>query len=180
MPAGTPSWDEQDARDRTLLDRGAIDELLAGYVDLIRARCRSRCGVHGDDVAQQVCLRLWRELEAGKHRGPKPFREIVNGVVAFMCKGWQGATLGRDVSFDDLSVPEDDASSSDIAEEVARRLDKVRFVASLPPGDSEVARLRLIDLREIDEIVEATGRTRNAVDQALFRIRREWAKWLES
>ena len=61
-------WDAQDARDRELLARGAIDELLAGYVDLVRARCRNRCGAHGDDVAQQACLRLWRELSDGKHR----------------------------------------------------------------------------------------------------------------
>jgi DNA-directed RNA polymerase specialized sigma24 family protein len=82
VPNETLSWDAQDTRDRELLARGAIEELLAAYVELIRARCRNRCGAHGDDVAQQACLRLWRELSDGKHRdGIRPFREIVTASL---------------------------------------------------------------------------------------------------
>jgi DNA-directed RNA polymerase specialized sigma24 family protein len=181
VPGGTPNWDAQDARDRELLARGAIEELLAAYVDLIRARCRNRCGAHGDDVAQQACLRLWRELSDGKHRnGAKPFREIVNGVVAFACKGWEGTTLGRDAPLEEWTTEHAGSAAGDVAGEAMTRIDFEAFVDSLSAGDGEVARLRLIELLEIDQIAEMTGKTRNAVDQALFRIRRQWKTWLES
>lgn len=180
MADATPDWDAQDAQDRELLARGAIDELLARYVDLIQARCRNRCGPHGDDVAQQACLRLWRELQAGKHRQGKPFREIVNGVVAFACKGWEGTTLGRDASFEQWIETNAGTTTDDVADPVVQRLDTEAFVESLPPGDAEIARLRMLEQKEIDQIAELTGRTRNAVDQALFRIRRQWKTWLES
>jgi RNA polymerase sigma factor (sigma-70 family) len=181
VPEETPNWDAQDARDRELLQRGAIEELLASYVDVIRARCRNRCGPHGDDVAQHACLRLWRELSSGKHRdGKRPFREVVNGVVAFACKGWEGTTLGRDMPVEEWTVQSEGASVDDLADVVVSRLDAEAFVQSLPPGDGEVARLRLLEGMEIDQIAESTGRTRNAVDQALFRVRRQWKTWLES
>ena len=177
----TPSWSAQDTRDRELLARGAIEELLAAYVDLIRARCRNRCGPHGDDVAQQACLRLWRELSAGKHRGgAKPFREIVNGVVAFACKGWEGSTLGRDAPIEEWTTEHTGSATNDVADETITRINVEAFVDSLAAGDGEVARLRLIELLEIDQIAERLGKTRNAVDQALFRIRRQWKTWLES
>jgi DNA-directed RNA polymerase specialized sigma24 family protein len=181
VQAETPDWDAQDARDRELLARGAIEELLAAYVDLIRARCRNRCGAHGDDVSQQACLRLWRELSDGKHHdGPKPFREIVNGVVSFACKGWEGTTLGRDTPLEEWTTDQTGSAAKDVADEVMTRIDVEAFVDSLSASDGEVGRLRLVELLEIDQITELTGKTRNAVDQALFRIRRQWKTWLDS
>lgn len=177
MAKETPDWDAQDVRDRRLLARGEIEELLAGYVDLIQARCRNRCGAHGEDVAQQVFLRLWRELADGKHRdGAKPFREIVNGVVHFTCLGWEGTTLVRDKPYEEW-MSEADEPSDDSDSDVVFRLDLEAFVASLPRGEGEIARLHYIDLLEIDQIAETTGKKRNAVDQALYRIRRKWAAW---
>jgi RNA polymerase sigma factor (sigma-70 family) len=178
VPDRTPDWDAQDKRDRELLARGAIDELVAGYYDVVVGRCRNRCGAQGEDVAQQVFLRLLRELADGKHRdGTKPFREIVNGVVYFACKGWEGSTLGRDAPYEDWTAENEGGAQADIAGDVATRLDLEAFVASLPPGDGEIARLRFIELLEIDQIAEATGKQRNAVDQALYRIRRKWTAW---
>ena len=84
--------DARDALDRELLERGEIDELLAGYVDEIVARCRLRCKAHGEDVAQQVCLRLWRELKAGKHAGGRvPFR-----VIQYKVREFHGAAVTCD------------------------------------------------------------------------------------
>ena len=59
-------------------------------------------------------------------------------------------------------------------------IDVEAFVDSLPAGDGEVARMRMLEGREIEEIAKTTGKKRNAVDQALWRIRREWKRWLES
>jgi DNA-directed RNA polymerase specialized sigma24 family protein len=180
VPGRTPDWDAQDKQDRELLARGAVEELLAAYVDAVQARCCNRCGAHGEDVAQQVFLRLWRELADGKHRdGDKPFREIVNGVVHFTCKGWEGTILGRDAPLDDHLEPPG-GFTDDIADDVAAVIDVGSFVDSLPPGDGEIARLRMLEQREIEDIARETGKTRNAVDQALFRVRREWKRWLES
>jgi RNA polymerase sigma factor (sigma-70 family) len=180
VPDRTPDWDAQDKRDRELLARGAIDELLSQYVDSIRARCRNRCGVHGDDVAQHVALRLWRELVDGKHRHGKPFREIVNGVVYFACKGFDGAKFDDDTPFEDWMEGFESGSTPDTVDDVVFRLDLEDFVSSLPPSDGEVARLRFIERLEIDQIAEATGKKRNAIDQALHRIRPKFQAWLES
>jgi hypothetical protein len=51
--------DARDALDRELLQRGEIDELLAGYVDEIVARCRLRCRAHGEDVRDRRSRALW-------------------------------------------------------------------------------------------------------------------------
>ena len=168
--------DARDALDRELLARGEIDELLAGYVDEIVARCRVRCRAHGEDVAQQVCMRLWRELKDGKHRdGRLPFRVVQLKVTGWICREFGGAVFGGGEELDERDGPAPD----DFTEAVAAHLDLEAFVASLPPGDAEVARLRLLEGREIDEIAAETGKARNAVDQSLWRIRGKLREWLD-
>ena len=82
--------DARDAEDKRLLETGEIDLLLSGWVETIRGRCVARMrGAVGEDVAQAVCERLWRELKAGKHRdGRLPFRVIVHSVIGWVCNGW--------------------------------------------------------------------------------------------
>jgi RNA polymerase sigma factor (sigma-70 family) len=168
--------DARDALDRELLARDEIDELLAAYVDVVSARCRTRLGVHGDDAAQAVCERLWRELKTGKHRdGRVPFRVVVHKVIDWTCAGWTGTVLTVDQELDEWDGPEPD----DFTDDVAARLDMEQFVLSLPPGDGEVARLRMLQGREIDEIAAELDMKRNAVDQALYRVRKKLVAWLE-
>jgi hypothetical protein len=68
--------DARDEEDKRLLDAGQTALLLAGWYETIVARSVARMrGPAGNDVAQAVCERLWRELKAGKHRdGRWPFR----------------------------------------------------------------------------------------------------------
>jgi len=83
--------DARDAEDSRLLAEGEIDLLLSAYVDVVRGRCIAglRDGLAGEDAAQVVCLRLWKELKQGKHAdGRWPFRVIVHKVIDFTCKGW--------------------------------------------------------------------------------------------
>jgi RNA polymerase sigma factor (sigma-70 family) len=168
--------DARDALDRELLARDEIDELLAGYVDTAFARCRARLGGHGDDAAQAVCERLWRELKQGKHRdGRVPFRVVVHKVIDWVCAGMTGTTPGRDLELEDWDGPD----PGDLEDDVVARLDMEAFVASLPPGDGEVARLRILRGREIEEIAAELGMKRNAVDQALHRVRTRLVAWLE-
>ena len=168
--------DARDALDRELLARDEIDELLAAYVDVVSARCRARLDVHGDDAAQAVCERLWRELKAGRHRdGRVPFRVVVHQVIDWTCKGWTGAILSTDLELEEWDEPE----PGNIADDVAARLDMEEFVLSLPAGDGAVARLRILQGREIDEIAAELDMRRNAVDQALYRVRKKLVAWLE-
>jgi hypothetical protein len=55
--------DARDAEDKRLLDNEEITLLLAGWVETIRGICVARMrGPVGEDAAQAVCERLWREL----------------------------------------------------------------------------------------------------------------------
>ena len=62
--------------------------------------------------------------------------------------------------------------------DVAARLDMEQFVASLAPGDGEIAELRLLEGREIEDIASELDMRRNAVDQALYRVRKRLLEWL--
>ena len=131
--------DARDAEDERLLDEGEINLLLAGWFETIRDPCVARMrGPVGEDVAQAVCERLWRELKAGKHRdGRYPFRVIVHSVITWVCKGWYEPGWQESELFDL------DGAAPDEAEAVAVDVTLEQFVATLPPGDGEIARAHL-------------------------------------
>jgi DNA-directed RNA polymerase specialized sigma24 family protein len=169
--------DARDAEDNRLLESGDIDLLLAGWYETIVARCVAKMrGPVGHDVAQFVCERLWRELKAGKHRdGRWPFRVIVHKVIGFACAGWWEKGWGE------LELIEvDGPSGDDFTDDVAMQVTLEGFVATLPPGDGEVARLWLLEGLESDQIAERLGKEPNAVYQARHRINPRLRKWLES
>jgi DNA-directed RNA polymerase specialized sigma24 family protein len=73
-----------DAADAALLAHGEHARLLAKYEPVILGRCVARLHGHPDaeDVAQDVKVRLWKELSAGKAYGV-PYRVVVHKVI-----GW--------------------------------------------------------------------------------------------
>ena len=73
---------------------------------------------------------------------------------------------------------ETDGPTLDAAAEVALRLDLETFVATLPPGDGEVAKLWLLHMLEPDEIAARLGKKPNAVYQARSRIAKRLREWL--
>ena len=169
--------DARDAEDNRLLETGEIDLLLAGWVETIVERCVAKMrGPAGQDVAQFVCERLWRELKAGKHRdGRWPFRVIVHQVIGYACSGWYEKGWGE------LELIEIDGPSGDgFTGDVELQLTLEAFVASLPPGDGEVAALWLLERLESDQIAERLGKQPNAVYQARFRILPRLREWLET
>jgi DNA-directed RNA polymerase specialized sigma24 family protein len=169
--------DARDAEDSRLLESGEIGLLLAGWHETIVARCVSRMrGPVGHDVAQFVCERLWRELKAGKHRdGALPFRVIVHQVIRYCCAGWYEKGWGE------LELAEGDGlTPGDFTGAVDLQLTLEAFVAALPPGDGEVARLWLLEGLEPDQIAERLGKRPNAVYQARHRILPRLRGWLES
>jgi DNA-directed RNA polymerase specialized sigma24 family protein len=170
--------DARDVEDKRLLDEGLIDELLAGWVETIRGRCVARMrGPVGLDVAQAVCLRLWRELKAGKHRdGVVPFRVVVHNVIGWSCDGWYERGW-REVELIEIDRPEPDPTI-----DVVTRLTLEQFVETLPPGDGEVARQLWLEYPPLEpaEIATRLGKQPNAVYQAIHRNKAKLREWLEA
>ena len=169
--------DARDAEDKRLLENGDIDLLLAGWYETIVGRCVAKMrGPVGEDVAQFVCERLWRELKAGKHRdGRWPFRVIVHQVIGYACNGWY------EKGWSELELMEIDGPiPDDFTGDIDLQLTIEMFVTTLPPGDGEVARMWLLERLESDQIAERLGKEPNAVYQARFRINKRLREWLES
>ncbi|HEX4520588.1 MAG TPA: sigma-70 family RNA polymerase sigma factor [Gaiellaceae bacterium] len=167
--------DARDEEDKRLLESGQIDLLLAGWYETIVNRCVARMrGPSGHDVAQQVCVRLWRELKSGRHRDGKwPFRVIVHKVIDFTCNGHYEPGWGESEWL------EADGPAPDATAEVDTRLDLKGFVETLPPADREVAALWLAEGLDPDQIAETLGKNANAIYQARSRITKRLKEWLE-
>ena len=168
--------DARDAEDKRLLDTGEIDLLLAGWVETIRGICVARMrGSVGEDVAQAVCERLWKELKAGRHRdGRLPFRVVVHSVIGWVCRGWFEPGWQESELFDL------DGAAPDETQEVVIELTLEQFVATLPPGDGEVAALSYLEGLEPGEIAERLEKKPNAVYQAISRNKQKLREWLEA
>ena len=168
--------DARDAEDERLLAGGEIDLLLAGWVETIRDVCFARMrGPVGEDVAQAVCERLWRELKAGRHRdGRYPFRVIVHSVIRWVCRGWY------EPGWQESELFEPDGAAPDEADAVVIDVTLEQFVATLPPGDGEVAALTYLDGLEPGEVAERLGKKPNAVYQAISRNKAKLREWLEA
>ena len=167
--------DARDAEDERLLAEGETDRLLAGWVETIQDICVAKMrGPVGEDVAQAVCERLWRELKAGRHRdGRYPFRVIVHSVTRWVCKGWYEPGWQASELFDL------DGAAPDESEAVVVEVTLEQFVATLPSGDGEVAALTLLEGLEPGEIATRLDKKPNAVYQAIHRNAKKLREWLE-
>lgn len=161
--------DARDEEDRRLLEAGEHAAILRSYYETIIQRCNVRCRTRDDalECAQAVAVRLLSELKRGK-RYSVPFRVVVHKVIEWTTKGFYaggGVVPGE--------LPEDFPVDGNPIADAETRYDLERALDALPEGDREVASLRLLEGVEIDEIAERLGKTRNAVDQALFRSRKK-------
>ena len=158
----------RDAEDALNLQTGDFAALLAPYLEIIHQRCliAVRDG-QGEDVAQNVYLRLLREHQAGRQYRA-PFRVVVHKVVDWTIKAhFQGLPLDLPLP-DDFDLAGDEGGFSEIEDEDELE----RWFAELPEGDRRVCELRYLRGLEPDEIAGELGMTRNAVDQALWRARK--------
>ena len=167
--------DARDAEDERMLAEGEINLLLGGWHETIRDICVARMrGPVGEDAAQAVCERLWRELKLGRHRdGRYPFRVIVHSVIRWVCSGW------HEPGWYEHELLEIDGPGGDPAADVVVDVTLEQFVATLPPGDGEVARLTYLGGLEPGETAERLGKEPNAVYQAIHRNKRKLREWLE-
>jgi RNA polymerase sigma factor (sigma-70 family) len=157
---------EGDAADAQLLARGDHARLLAKYEPVILGRCVAelRGSLDAEDVAQDVKLRLWRELSKGKSYAV-PFRVAVHKVIGWTLRDhWEGRPTH-------VALPENwDAAAPDEGVEALLDRDAVSSMLDGLEGRArEVMELRYLDRLEIDQIAERLGIDRNAVDQALHR-----------
>ena len=158
-----------DARDAELLADGRIERLLARYELVIQARCiRETKNVHdGQDVAQDVMFRLFREFHAGKRYAGIPY-----GVVVHQVTKWTLADFfaGRrtDVPLpDDLEIREDDPGDRVVSELWLHEL-----VAQLPAAERAACTLVYLEGLSPEQAADRLGTTRNNVDQRLFHARK--------
>jgi RNA polymerase sigma factor (sigma-70 family) len=159
---------ESDAEDRRLLANGDIDALLAKYLPVALNRCRARLKGHPDaeDVAQATLLRLVAEFHRGKSYGETPYRVVVHKVI-----GWTISDHFEGRRIDEPLAEE--AVASDDSTGVVSDLYLSGLLAEIAGNDGVVARARYLDGLEPDEIAGALEMKRNAVDQALWRVRKK-------
>jgi RNA polymerase sigma factor (sigma-70 family) len=157
---------ELDAADARMLAAGEHAFLLAKYEPVIIGRCIAKLRGHADadDVAQDVKLRLWRGLVAGKEYAV-PFRVVVHQVI-----GW---TIGDYFEGRPTDVPLPDGwDAGDPSDPHGELLDRdavTSMLDGLEGRTREVMELRYLELLDPDQIAERLGMKRNAIDQALHR-----------
>ena len=183
MPDRTPDWDAQDAGDRELLVGARSTSFLAGYVDLVKARCRNRCRL---PRRGRRATGLPAAL-AGAGRRQAPRGQALQGDSqrrgsTSLCKGDQGTTFRpatRPSRICDYTTPASSHERHRLTSAVADSSTRRRLSRRCSPGDGEIARLS--DGRAAGDRPKsqsATGKNRNAVDQALYRTGGKGRAWL--
>ncbi len=163
-------------------DQSAVDELI-GYLRPIMVRyCRSKLGrvrpiSSPDDVAQEVCLAVYRALPTYRHLG-RPFLSFVFGVAAHKVADVHRAAA-RDRSMPTAETP-DTLSVAENPEQVALRRELSErtggLLRTLLPRQREILIMRVVLGMSAQETAEAVGTTADAVrvaqHRALNRLRR--------
>ena len=156
--------DARDVEDARLLAARDYARLFAAYLPAVETRVRAQVwGAGADDVVQEVFLRIWRELQAGKVY-PVPFRVVVHKVTGWLIKQY---FLSRDVR--EVSLPDDYDVRGDDDVHYDDDSGFLELIEGLPEKQREVVVMRYGDGLEITEIAERLGMERNAVDQILWR-----------
>jgi RNA polymerase sigma factor (sigma-70 family) len=160
---------DEDARDADLLAGGRIDRLLATYELVILARCiRATKSAHdGQDVAQDVMFRLFREFQSGKRYPGVPYRVVVHQVTKWTLADF---FAGRRT---DVPLPDDvDVAGEDLGEQVVSDLWLRDLIATLPTAEREACTAVYLDGLGPEQAAERLGTTRNNIDQRLFHARK--------
>ena len=164
--------DARDAEDARLLEAGEHETLLATYLDTIVDRCRARIyGPEAEDVAQNVVVRLWEELDRGRTYSV-PYRVVVHQVVS-----WKISEHFGGLEYP-AELPEGDDPGHDAYGEWMSNRDLTTLFAGLPDRQRQVAHLRYVVGLEHEQIAASLGIKRNAVDQALSNAHRKLAELL--
>jgi DNA-directed RNA polymerase specialized sigma24 family protein len=99
---------------------------------------------------------------------------IVHQVIGWTCRGWYEPGWSED------DLTEIDSPSPDETGDVDTGLSVEQFIGTLPPADTEVARLWLLAGLEPGQIAERLDKQPNAIYQARSRIQGRLREWLET
>jgi DNA-directed RNA polymerase specialized sigma24 family protein len=160
---------DDDARDAHLLETGRIDRLLATYELVILARCikGTKNPQDGQDVAQDVLFRLFREFEAGKRYPGVPYRVVVHQVVKWTLADF---FAGRRT---DVPLPDElDLAAEDVGDRVVSGLWPRDLLAQRPAREPATCELVYVEGLSPEQAAARLGTTRNNVDQRLFHARK--------
>jgi RNA polymerase sigma-70 factor, ECF subfamily len=163
-------------------DNAATDELLTYLRPIMVRFCRTKLGrvrpiSSADDVAQEVCIAVFRALPTYQHLG-RPFLSFVFGVAAHKVADVHRAAA-RDRSLPTAETP-DTITFAENPEEIALRRELVEetsdLLQTLLPRQREIVVMRVVLGMSAQETAEAVGTTPDAVrvaqHRALNRLRR--------
>jgi RNA polymerase sigma-70 factor (ECF subfamily) len=163
-------------------DTAAIHELLTYLRPIMVRYCRGKLGRirplnSPDDVAQEVCLAVFRALPTYRHLG-RPFLSFVFGVAAHKVADVHRAAA-RDRSLPTADTP-DLPDIEENPEQIALRRELVEqtggLLRTLLPRQREILIMRVVLGMSAQETAEAVGTTPDAVrvaqHRALNRLRR--------
>lgn len=169
---------DDDRYDRRLLERGELATLLARHEPILRRRVRLQLRRleledETDDVLQQVYLRLAREAARGLPPDMPP-RVALHLYAKWAVGDWFKARnrdpqpLGDEVMHDHCAPASGPIDGKERLTVLALR----EAIAALPGRDGEIARAVLLEDRPIATVARELGCRRNAIDQAIHRVRR--------
>jgi RNA polymerase sigma-70 factor (ECF subfamily) len=163
-------------------DTAATDELLTYLRPIMVRFCRTKLGrvrpiSSADDVAQEVCIAVFRALPTYQHLG-RPFLSFVFGVAAHKVADVHRAAA-RDRSLPTAETP-DTVTLAENPEEIALRRELVEqtsdLLRTLLPRQREIVVMRIVLGMSAQETAAAVGTTPDAVrvaqHRALNRLRR--------
>jgi RNA polymerase sigma-70 factor, ECF subfamily len=163
-------------------DHAATDELLSYLRPIMVRFCRTKLGrvrpiSSADDVAQEVCIAVFRALPTYQHLG-RPFLSFVFGVASHKVADVHRAAA-RDRSLPTAETP-DTITFAENPEEIALRRELVEqtsdLLQTLLPRQREIVVMRVVLGMSAQETADAVGTTPDAVrvaqHRALNRLRR--------
>lgn len=189
-PPAVPAWSRPVTRGNldavaaaaSAGDTAATDELLTYLRPIMVRFCRTKLGrvrpiSSADDVAQEVCIAVFRALPTYQHLG-RPFLSFVFGVAAHKVADVHRAAA-RDRSLPTAETP-DTVTLAENPEEMALRRELVEqtsdLLATLLPRQREIVVMRVVLGMSAQETAVAVGTTPDAVrvaqHRALNRLRR--------
>jgi DNA-directed RNA polymerase specialized sigma24 family protein len=166
---------DEDARDAELFETGRIDRLLAKYHPVILGRCIARTNVlDGEDVAQDVEFRLYREFQAGKRYPGVPYRVVVHNVIGWtISEHFQGRRT-------DVPLPEGwEPGVAGFDGGLVDRLWIAELVEQLPAVERDACTLVYIQGMTPAQAAAELATTANNVHQRLFHARRRLAEMMD-
>lgn len=190
IPVTLPAWSRPVTRGNldavaaaaSAGDTTAVEELLSYLRPIMVRYCRSKLGrvrpiSSADDVAQEVCLAVYRALPTYQHLG-RPFLSFVFGVAAHKVADVHRAAA-RDRSLPTAETP-DTQSEEENPEQVALRRELVEqtgdLLRTLLPRQRDILIMRVVMGMSAQETADAVGTTPDAVrvaqHRALNRLRR--------